>query len=77
LINQEKWEEALQTAQAILNRDACWEHAYRILMTAYAQMGNRAQAVRSYHRCVENLQTELGVSPTDATIQLWQNISES
>jgi ATP/maltotriose-dependent transcriptional regulator MalT/DNA-binding SARP family transcriptional activator len=75
LLNQAKWEEALQTGQAILNRDACWENAYRILMTAYAQMGNRAQAIRTYHRCVENLQAELGVQPTETTRQLWQQIS--
>jgi LuxR family maltose regulon positive regulatory protein len=75
LLTQEKWEEALQTAQTILNHDACWENAYRILMTAYVQMGNRAQAIRAYHRCVENLQSELGVPPTEATVQLWQQIS--
>ncbi len=77
LLAQEKWEAALQTAQAILDHDACWENAYRILMTAYAQMGNRTQAIRTYHRCVENLQSELGVSPTEATIQLWQQVSQS
>ncbi len=76
LLAHEKWEDALQTAQAILNHDACWENAYRILMTAYAQMGNRAQAIRTYHRCIDNLQSELGVSPTQTTVQLWQQICE-
>jgi len=44
-------------------------------MTAYAHMGNRAQAVRAYHRCLETLQSELGVPPTEATVRLWQQIS--
>lgn len=44
-------------------------------MTAYTQIGNRAQAIRAYKRCVENLQSELGVSPTKTTFQLWQQIS--
>ena len=75
LLAQEKWEDALQTAQAILNHDTCWENAYRIIMTAYAQMGNRTQAIRTYHCCMENLHSELGVSPTKITTQLWQQIS--
>lgn len=77
LLAQEKWEAALQMAQAILNRDACWENAYRILMTAYSHMGNRAQAVRAYQRCEETLQSELGVSPTETTVKLWQQISSA
>lgn len=75
LLAQGNWEETLQTAQAILNHDACWENAYRLLMTAYAHMGNRTQAVRTYRRCLETLQSELGVPPTEATVQLWQQIS--
>lgn len=77
LLASDKWEEAVQTAQEIIARDACWEQAYRILMTAYAQMGNRPQAIRVYHQCADKLQSELGVQPTEATVQLWQQISSS
>ena len=75
LLAQGNWEDTLQTAQAILNQDACWENAYRLLMTAYAHMGNRTQAIRTYQRCRKTLQAELGVAPTAATVQLWQEIS--
>lgn len=76
LLADEKWEEALQVVQGILSRESCWENAYRILMTAYARMGNRTQAIRTYQQCVEKLQTELGVQPSEATTQLWQEISQ-
>ncbi len=75
LLAQGKADEALQMAQAILNQDPCWENTYRILMQAHVQMGNRAQAMRTYQRCVETLQNELGVPPTEKTVQLWREIS--
>jgi DNA-binding SARP family transcriptional activator len=74
LTEREAWEEAIDVCQAILARDDCWEQAYRLMMQAYDRTGNRAQAVRTYHRCVERLQTELGVEPAAATTQLYKTI---
>ena len=74
LLEREAWQEVIDVCQAILARDDCWEQAYRLLMQAYDRMGNRAQAVRTYHRCVERLQTELGVQPAAATAQLYQTL---
>jgi len=47
-----------------LRQDGCWENAYRLAMLAYAQQGNRAQAMRMYERCVNTLRNELGVPPS-------------
>ena len=41
LIDRGQYEEALSACQAILARDACSEHAYRLLMLAYSRQGNR------------------------------------
>ncbi|MCB8984147.1 MAG: transcriptional regulator [Ardenticatenaceae bacterium] len=68
------WEEALHVCQVILTQDNCWEQAYRLMMQAYAELGNRAQALRTYHRCVDYLQKELGVAPTAVTTDLYQQI---
>ena len=70
LLTQEAWENAAEIARLILDRDDCWEQAYRILMTAYVKMGNRSQALRTFQRCQERLESELGVAPSSSTIQL-------
>jgi len=74
LVNQNSWEEAIKVCQTILKYDNCWEQAYRLMMTAYHRLGNRAQVMRTYQKSVENLRTELGVEPTDTTVQLFQDL---
>ncbi len=68
------WEETIRVCQVILAQDNCWEQAYRLMMQAYAELGNRAQALRTYHRCVDYLQRELGVPPTAVTTDLYTQI---
>lgn len=70
-IQQQAWEEAVGLANIILTHDDCWESAYRILMESYAAQGERGQAVRAYQRCVERLDSVLGVSPSPITSQLF------
>lgn len=57
-----------------MQRDECWEHAYRLLMLAQARLGNRAQALRTYARCVERLREELDVPPSAATVRLFEEL---
>ena len=44
------------------------------MMTAYGELGNRAQALRTYHRCMDYLQKELGVGPTAVTTDLYNQL---
>jgi two-component SAPR family response regulator len=74
LAAQRAWEETIDVCQAILSYDDCWEGAYRLMMTAYNYLGNRTQAMRTYQRCVERLQIELGVEPAPATVELYKSI---
>ncbi len=74
LIEQEEWGEAIEVCQSLLARDDCWEQAYRLMMTAYAHLGNRAQALRTYQRCVERLREELNVEPSPTTVRLYESI---
>lgn len=69
-----EWEEAIAASQALLARDDCWEQAYRVQMVAYIELGNRAQAVRTYQRCEARLQHELGVAPMAETVALLDEI---
>ncbi len=74
LAESQFWEETISVCQAILARDDCWEQAYRLMMTAYARLGNRARVLRTYRRCEEQLRQELGIDPSPATIRLYHAI---
>ena len=69
-----QWEEVLAVSHAILAHDACWEEAYRLMMTSYIELGNRAQALRAYQRCLEKLESELGTGPSLTTIRLYEEL---
>jgi DNA-binding SARP family transcriptional activator len=77
LLEQGQYDEAIQWCERILTRDACWESAYRTIMSALAQQGNRPQAFRVYQRCVNALREELDVAPSPATIALHERIVRS
>jgi DNA-binding SARP family transcriptional activator len=66
---------AIDLAQRILAKDACWERAYRYLMLAYDQLGDRGQAARVYRRCVQTLHRELDVSPSSETQELYKTLT--
>jgi len=74
LAERGRWQEVIDVGQAILQRDECWEQAYRLLMLAHARLGNRAQALRTYQRCVERLRAELDVPPSAATVGLFEEL---
>lgn len=74
LAAQQQWDTVITVCQAILERDDCWEQAYRLMMQAYGAQGNRTQALRIYQRCVEKLDAELGVTPAAATVDLYQQL---
>ena len=74
LARQQNWETVIDLCQTILQQDDCWENAYRLLIQAYIQLGNRVQALRTYQRCETALKAGLGVTPAPATLQLYQTI---
>ncbi len=61
---------AIQLSEQVLARDPCWEVTYQLLIRAYVQQGNRAQALRTYKRCVEILAAELNLAPLPQTTQM-------
>jgi len=71
---KQDWNRVLEWGQAILNRDSCWEEAYRWNMTAYMRLGNKPAALRTYQKCVETLQRELGIQPSQETQKLFRTI---
>ncbi|MDX1414854.1 MAG: BTAD domain-containing putative transcriptional regulator [Candidatus Promineifilaceae bacterium] len=74
LIVQKKWDQAIGISHALLEQDNCWEPAYQMLIVSYAELGNRSEAIRTYLRCEQVLQSELDVSPSVVTSELYRNL---
>ncbi|MBI4672483.1 MAG: tetratricopeptide repeat protein, partial [Chloroflexi bacterium] len=66
--------QALHVYQELLRQDPLREATYRDLMGLYVMLGDRAAALQTYRRCVEQLQTELGVLPMPETEALFQQL---
>ena len=59
----------------MLERDRCWEEAYRLMMRSTAAQGNRAQAQAWFNRCAAALAEDLDVEPSAETQALLGRIS--
>ena len=62
-------------AKRILSVDPWREEALRELMTAMHASGDRTGAVRVYRDFAESLRTEMGLEPSPATFQLYEQLS--
>lgn len=70
-----EYAECLLWCEKILARDRCWENAYRMMMRAHIARGERPQARRAYEQCVQALKSDLEMGPSEATIQVWNQIT--
>lgn len=66
--------ESIRLAERALEVDRAWEDAYRTLMRAYLQTGNRPLALRTYKRCVAVLQEDFQIPPLPETQALHEQI---
>ncbi|MCB0189147.1 MAG: AAA family ATPase, partial [Caldilineaceae bacterium] len=73
--SQRKWQHTVGLAQKALAHDPLHEPLYQQLMTGYAQLGQRAEALQQYTRLHELLAAELAVAPLPATELLRDQIA--
>ena len=59
-------------ARRLINFEPTHEGAVRSLMKAFAQMGDRAQAIREFERCRQVLQRMLDLPPSKETIAVYE-----
>jgi len=59
-------------ARRLINFEPTHEGAVRSLITAFVEMGDRAQAVREYERCRTALQSMLDLTPSKETVALYE-----
>jgi len=62
---------AAQVAREAIALEPFRESGHQMLMRCEAALGNRAEAVRAYHRCRELLREQLGVDPSPETQALF------
>jgi predicted ATPase len=72
--SQREYERAIGFARRWLALDPLHEPVHRHLMRLYDQDGQRAAALRQYLECERILQEELGISPAQATTELYEQI---
>jgi TolB-like protein/DNA-binding SARP family transcriptional activator len=61
-------------ARRLINFEPTHEGAVRSLMRAFAQMGDRAQAIREFERCRQVLQRMLDLPPCKETVAVYEAI---
>ena len=61
-------------ARRLINFEPTHEGAVRSLMRAFAQMGDRAQAIREFERCRQMLQRMLDLPPCKETVAVYEAI---
>jgi DNA-binding SARP family transcriptional activator len=74
-LSKRDYQKVIRECQRILSQDSCWERAYRYMMSAYDGLGDHGQVARTYQRCLETLETELNVKPSDKTQQLYLHLT--
>ena len=71
------YEEGLACGRIILNLDPLREEIHREMMLLYYRCGQRALALKQYEKCLETLDSELGVAPMEETQILFNQIFRS
>jgi predicted ATPase/DNA-binding SARP family transcriptional activator len=71
---QHDYPAAITYAQHLLRHDPLHEATYRQLMRLHARNGDRASALESYRTCAAILEHELGIEPSRATREAFEQI---
>jgi DNA-binding SARP family transcriptional activator len=76
LMRKQRYDEAIDAGQAILDADPLREEVHRALMRCYWKLDRRSEAAEQFQRCAQMLQSELQVLPMPETIALYRGIVE-
>ena len=73
-LDEDRAPAATELAQKMLSLDPTWEPAYRLLMRSQHQLGHEHLLPRTFTRCLETLEEELGVEPSEETFDLARHL---
>jgi DNA-binding SARP family transcriptional activator len=69
-----EWERAAEHYTKGIETDSLAEEVYRRLMVCHLNLGNNADAVKTYNRCCSLLKAVLGIEPSPETKALYFSI---
>jgi tetratricopeptide (TPR) repeat protein len=75
-LEKSDYEKCIRHTQALLLSDPTDEEAHRMIMLAYALLGNRTAAVKQYKVCQENLRRYLDIEPEPETVNLYKKTKQ-
>lgn len=75
LLEEQSWREVLEWGEKWIAMGRAPEPAFRGLIIAHGQLGDTASAASVYRRCVQALEEQLGVEPSNETQKLFEQIS--
>jgi DNA-binding SARP family transcriptional activator len=73
----EDHKKCIQYAKKYLNFDKYAEDIYQLLMTYYAQLGNRAMVVKTFEKCTDSIENDLNCPISNETKSLYQELISS
>jgi DNA-binding SARP family transcriptional activator len=74
LRERKEYSEALVLFGRLLDLEPCWEQGHQGVVKALYESGRRDEAVRHYHRYVETLKNQLGLSPSPDMLRLYHSL---
>lgn len=69
-----EYDAGLAYGERLLNQDRVRERSYVRMMRLQYLAGDRAAAIRQFHRCAAALQEELGIKPSRRTVEVYERI---
>jgi len=69
-----EYDAGLAYGERLLNRDKVRERSHVRMMRLQYLAGDRAGAIRQFHRCAAALQEELGIRPSRRTVEVYERI---
>jgi predicted ATPase/DNA-binding SARP family transcriptional activator len=76
LLAQERYADAAEAFERLVQRDELYEAAYRALMTCRAREGDQAGMIREYRRLQAVLRRELDAAPQPETMELFRRLQQ-
>ena len=73
-LQRKNFPQAISWGERIITLDPTWEEAYRIMLIACKESGDRSLALKLFQKCKQVLHEELGVEPMPQILEIYQSL---
>jgi DNA-binding SARP family transcriptional activator len=71
---QGSYNSTIEICNTMLQKDNCLEEIHRRVIASYRALGARDKAIKQFKKCKQMLQKELGINPSQTTLELYEKI---